>query len=84
MSRFVNKNMIEAAKRYAEADRTDPFAYSRAMSHLANGVADYALKSGQGAYYDAKEETEMRQIQSVVTGKLESYPVTVYHNIVRP
>jgi len=25
---------------YAEADRSDPFTYSRIMSHIANGVCD--------------------------------------------
>ena len=25
---------------YAEADRSDPFTYSRIMSHIANGICD--------------------------------------------
>jgi len=25
---------------YAEADRSDPFTYSRIMSHVANGICD--------------------------------------------
>jgi len=31
---------LRQALTYAEADRSDPFTYSRIMSHIANGVCD--------------------------------------------
>lgn len=69
---------IEAAKRYAAADRTDPWAFDRAMTHMANGICGFN-ENGQDAFYSADEFVEDRV---TVTGI--SYPVTVYRNIVRP
>lgn len=38
---------------YAEADRSDPFTYSRIMSHIANGVCDDKDR-GEDARYKAE------------------------------
>jgi hypothetical protein len=69
---------IEAAKRYAAADRTDPWAFSRAMTHMANGIAGFTEK-GEDAFYSADD-----YIETKVTLAGSEYPVVVYRNIVRP
>jgi len=62
--------MRQAAKRYAAAEPSDPFAYQRALAHLRSGVASYAASEGKPAYYDAEEYRD--------GGKL------CYRNVVRP
>ena len=55
----------DGAKRYAAANQSDPFAYSRAMSHLNNGVASMKKAedgSREPAYYDAKQGVEKRSL----------------------
>lgn len=69
----------EAAKRYAAAEKSDPFAYRRAKTHLLNGVASYANANGQPAYYDAEPHTETRLLPNGT-----EYHVTVYRNVHRP
>ena len=69
---------IEAAKRYAAADRTDPFAFDRAMAHMVSGVCGFT-ENGQDAFYSADEFIEERVTLTGIT-----YPVTVYRNVVRP
>ena len=43
----------QQALAYAEADRSDPFTYSRIMSHIANGVCD-ANDRGEDCRYKAE------------------------------
>ena len=45
---------------YAEADRSDPFTYSRIMSHIANGICDDKDR-GEDSRYKAEllPETEL-------------------------
>ena len=84
------RRMSEAARRYAAADRTDPFALSRAMSHIACGVAsphrpankDYDLSAGVG-YYDAEPQRELRKATGHDGREIE-FDVVVYRNVVRP
>lgn len=71
--------MRMAAERYAAAERSDPFAYSRAMRHIQNGIAVYAKEDGSKGYYDAEEGTETRTLPD---GR--EYQATVYRNIQRP
>ncbi len=77
--------MIEAAKLYALADSSDPFAYRRARTHIANGVATYANAKGEEAYYSAEPFLEERQLPTEPNGKPgEKYMATVYRNRFRP
>ncbi len=69
---------IEAAKRYAAADRTDPWIFARAMAHMSNGVCGFT-EDGKDAFYSADEYIEER---ITVTG--QTFPVTVWRNMVRP
>lgn len=81
-----NRVMELAAKRYAAADRTDPFAYSRAMSHLRSGVAQYSVE-GSGTevtgYYDAEGYREGREYKKA-TGEIVKYEVQAWRKMVRP
>lgn len=70
--------LIEAAKRYAAADRSDPFAFNRAMAHLSNGVC-----TGDKNHYDAELHHELRSIEMPNGHKLE-WQAEVYRNLVRP
>ena len=49
--------VIAAAKRYAAADRSDPFALARALSHTAFGICGY-LQDGRDCWYNAVEKRE--------------------------
>lgn len=45
------RHMIQDAMKYAASDRTDPFAFSRAMTHIKNGIAqpgDYSADVSRG------------------------------------
>ena len=77
------QEMTEAAKRYAASDPSDPFAFRRAMTHLANGVASYGSKDGKPAYYDAELYHEPRAIIMPNGQKLE-WQAEVYRNVHRP
>lgn len=76
---------IESARRFAAADRSDPFAFSRAMTHIDNGICS-ALGDGMDAIYDATETTETRKLPDGITlsdGSRE-FQVAAYRNVVRP
>lgn len=75
--------MIEAAKRYAMADASDPFAFSRAMTHLRNGIAEYSTQTGEPAYYDAEMATEPRSIP-LPNGKTLDWDAVVWRSRSRP
>lgn len=78
-NKHVNSQMKQSAKLYALADPSDPFAYARAMTHLGNGVAEYANAQGQEAYYSAVEGSEARVLPDG-TG----YQAVIYRNRFRP
>lgn len=44
----------EAAQRYADSDKSDPFAYARAVAHMNNGIAGFK-QDGSEAFYSAEE-----------------------------
>jgi len=70
--------MIKGARDYALADKSDPFAYNRAMSHTMNGIASYLGQSGPG-YYEAEAYQEERRLLDGT-----KYHVTAYKNVKRP
>lgn len=76
-----------AARRYAAADRTDPFAYRRAVTHIKSGVAQFAVSDDQGnlipAYYDAQGYQEKRSYTKT-NGELVEYAVPAWKNMIRP
>jgi len=76
--RAVHHSHIDAARRFAAADKSDPFAYGRAMAHLRSGLAGYDAR-GNSCFYDAEEATETRKLPDGT-----EYQARVYRNVVRP
>lgn len=79
------QRFIAAAKRYAAADRSDPFAYNRAMTQIDNGIA-CSLRDGADAIYDAVESHETRALPAGTTFSdgTSQWSVPVYRNMTRP
>ena len=84
--------MIEAAKRYAAADRTDPFTFRRAVTHIENGVAsatrgennrDYDMQSNGSAFYDATQRSETKTVTGFGGVAIDAVVLT-YSSLVRP
>lgn len=76
MSRM--SRMIDGAKHYAAADKSDPFALGRAMSHVQSGICG-VNQDGSDAMYSADPYQEER-----ITQDGKPYSITVYRNIRRP
>jgi hypothetical protein len=77
--------LVEAAKRYAAADRSDPFAYRRALCHLSNGVAHWnngSPRDPKDGFYDAEEYQETRHMPPPF--ERTEYKVIAYKNMARP
>lgn len=72
----VRAQVLSGIDRYAEADRSDPFAARRAYAHMRTGL----VSAGD---YDADRSTEMRAIRSQVTGRIEEYKAPVSINVKR-
>ena len=81
------QRLIDAARLYAAADASDPFALDRALCHIKSGICrpraensgEYGLATGQDAFYDATPMPEQRK-----TADGTEYVATMYHNRVRP
>ena len=66
MTDFNDKNPVtverwrKAAKRYADADRSDPFAHQRALCHIATGIVGYYDNGNEmiEALYDATQYSD--------------------------
>ena len=73
--------MIEGAKRYAAGDKSDPFVFARAMTHIGNSVAGYVERGRDvsEAWYDADQGTETRKLPD---GR--EYEAVVWRNLRRP
>ncbi|HAX40276.1 MAG TPA: hypothetical protein DCY10_05320 [Clostridiales bacterium] len=72
------KRMLAGAAAYAAADKSDPFAYARAIAHIKSGVAG-VLPNGSDAFYSAEEYPEQRTLEDGTT-----FNVPAYRNICRP
>lgn len=79
----MDHKQIEAAKRYAASDPSDPFTFRRAMTHLRNGVASFSNKEGKSAFYDAGLHHEPRSI-TMPNGETLEWQAEVYRNVSRP
>ncbi len=72
-------NLVACAQNYANADRSDPFAYKRAICHLKNGISSRYTHEGKEGFYNAEPFQETRMLPD---GR--EYNITVYRNIIRP
>lgn len=90
---------VKAAERYAYADRSDPFTFNRAMTHLQSGIAshrqddgDYPRSAGNPAFYNANvvvEETTTEDSPFAILGDVRKRNVTRFRtigvrNVMRP
>lgn len=80
--------MMDGARMYAKADRTDPFAYARAVTHIKCGVAtvirgehnkEMDLDRAATAFYNADSYVYDREIAGI-----GNVPTVGYRNMVRP
>lgn len=81
------RDMIQGARRYAQADKSDPFAFSRAISHINSGVARPSFDQNghrHDAHYDAQEAQEKRTSSRPFSDGSTEYTVTVYRDMKRP
>jgi hypothetical protein len=57
--KMVDRALLERyARNYAAADKNDPFAFNRAMTHIKNGIAVMHFWDGQNwkpGAYEAKD-----------------------------
>jgi len=83
------------ARRYAATDKSDPFAFSRAMSHVTSGIVGPRTdKVGNRTVtvdcpYDADtfagvREPDPRWDAIKHLGTIKQVPCTVFRNVVRP
>lgn len=79
----LDLRMLEGAKNYAAADRSDPFAFARAIAHIKNGVASINNANQNAGYYNAEPYKGKREIvqNGVVIGEVDTI---LYRTIVRP
>ena len=73
---------------YAASERSDPFTYSRVMSHIANGICDdkYTTRGEPiDCRYSAEEYLETRYLPpSPDHPQGQEYKIPAYKNIRRP
>lgn len=74
--RNARQRFVDGAARYAEADRSDPFAFSRAAAHARVGLLE-------GDEYDAEAHVEVRAIQSREHGRVVEYNARVWRGVKR-
>jgi hypothetical protein len=75
-----DRRLVQGAQRYALADRSDPFVFNRAMTHIGNGIATMARARDDVPHnYDAEAAKETRKLPDGTP-----YEVTVYKNMRRP
>lgn len=74
------RRIQEAAERYIQSDRSDPFARNRVMSHLKSGLASVD-KDGR-PHYDA---TPMRVLKHLIlaNGRILEWSVWEYTDVAR-
>lgn len=88
----LRQRQVAGAKRYAEANRSDPFALNVALSHIKNGICDPrpALHAkdpdaGKEAHYDATPISVKRRLAPGLefSNGTNEYHVTEHKNMVR-
>jgi hypothetical protein len=78
MTTTLEQRQIEGAKRYALAERSDPFALNRALLHIRQGLCAFD-QFGRDCHYNAEPISVEKKLPNG-----DSYHVTEYRNMVRP
>lgn len=66
----------EAMERYAQADRTDPFALDRCKAHMRNGIAGFRQEPGSMPWVSEKNPRRMSIINGGNLGEEAFYSAT--------
>jgi len=74
---------IAGAIRYVKADRSDPFAYNRAVSHVYSGLTRTKANESKNCGYDARLVPEKRTYVDA-NGEQVTYFVDAWQDRVRP
>jgi len=77
----LNARMLDGARNYAAADRSDPFAFARCIAHIKCGIA--SVGEGKDQYYDATPTPTTRPVM-MGNGRIEKVPHVMYTEVVRP
>ena len=72
---------VNGVRRYAAADRSDPFSFARGMAHLNAGLCASKTDGSPGGY-DAEEYQEPRFYE--MDGERVDYTVSAFRNVKRP
>lgn len=73
---------LEQAKLFAKADRSDPFAYARARTHILNGLAMPKQDGSPGGYNADEIHTKHTLVRG--DGSILEYTKEDYINRQRP
>lgn len=84
----MNPELVAGAVRYAKADKSDPFALRRALSHVREGLCepfyDEAAKKLRPGGYDAKPQKVVKSYVHPVTKAVRKYDAVEYVDAKRP
>lgn len=75
---------LPQAYSYAAADKSDPFALSRAIAHIRQGICDDGPR-GEDCRYKADAYLETRRLPNKPDGSPgDEYQIVAYKNVQRP
>lgn len=77
-TRYIPAKEMEGIRRYAEADKSDPFALARAVAHARSGITKDRPDTFEQSIYDADHAIEVRTLEGV------EYNAHVMKNARRP
>ena len=80
----AKRALREGARIYAEFDRSDPFAYNRAMSHEVNGIATIEESDRGKLLCYGGERFREKRFYVGPDGREIHYDVPSFRNIHRP
>jgi hypothetical protein len=91
----LRDRMETGVRRWAAANRSDPFAATVARSHIANGICESRAqlagqdrRAGELAFYSARPVQRTHPAPESLNGRFSDgtreYTTTEYNNLVRP
>lgn len=82
----INRETWDKLRAWADSERSDPFAFARALAHTRNGLAGIGFDADGreliDGRYSARPEMERRTYQ--IDGREVEYYVTVHRDRRRP
>lgn len=78
----LNPILVEHAKNWAAANKSDPFAFATALSEIRHGISTHATPDGKPGHHQAEADLETREY--TMNGRSVEYKAVVYKNLARP